>query len=132
MEQLKEILDQYKIPYKVAVDEPNQFRPISQKVADIMKECGAAILIFTADEELRGLEGDTIWRPSENVVYELGAASVLYGKKIIVFKEAAVHFPSNFRDIGYISFDKDQLAAKVNDLFREFIAFGLIKVTVNV
>lgn len=132
LDQLKQILDEYKIPYKVAVQEPNRFRPISQKVADIMKECGAAILIFTADEEFRDAQGNSIWKPSENVVYELGAASVLYGGKIIIFKEEAVHFPSNFRDIGYIGFEKDALSAKVNDLFKELISFGLIKVTVGV
>lgn len=131
MDQLKQILDQYKIPYKVAVQEPNTFRPISQKVADTMQECGAAILIFTADEEFRDAAGNTIWRPSENVVYELGASSVLYGGRIIIFKETGVRFPTNFRDIGYIEFDKDNLAAKTNELFKELIAFGLIIVTIG-
>lgn len=131
LNQLKGILDQYRIPYKVAVEEANEFRPISQKVADIMKSCGAAILVFTADEEFRTADGNTVWRPSENVVYELGAASVLYGKRIIIFKEKDVHFPANFRDIGYIEFDRSALAAKTNELFKELIAFQLIKVTVG-
>lgn len=129
--QLKEILDQYRIPYKIAVDEANTFRPISQKVADTMKTCGAAILIFTADEEFRDASGSVVWRPSENVVHELGAASVLYGNRIIIFKEDSVNLASNFRDIGYISFEKDNLSAKTNELFRELIAFGLIKVVVG-
>lgn len=132
LEQLKQILDEYKIPYKVAVEEPNKFRPISQKVSETMHECGAAILIFTADEEFKDTEGNIIWRPSENVIYELGASSVLYGKKIIIFKEDSVHFPANFQDIGYISFQKDALSAKAIDLFRELISFGLIKVSVPV
>ena len=38
---------------------------------------------------------------------------------------------SNFRDIGYIEFEKDNLAAKVNELFRELIGFGLITVSVG-
>lgn len=131
LEQLKQILEQYHIPHKVAVDEPNRGRPISQKVAETMKECGAAILIFTADEELRGENGEVVWKPSDNVVYELGAASALYGGKIIVFKEEGVDFPANFRDIGYISFEKDALSNKTNELFKELIAFGLIRVTVG-
>ena len=131
MDQLKQILDQYKIPYKVAVQEPNTFRPISQKVAETMQECGAAILIFTADEEFRDVGSNVIWRPSENVIYELGASSVLYGGRIIIFKERGVRFPTNFRDIGYIEFEKDNLAAKTNELFKELIAFGLIRVTVG-
>ncbi len=130
--QLKAILDQYGIPYKVATEEANVFRPISEKVADTMHSCGAAILIFTADEEFRDVNTNVLWRPSENVIFELGAASALYGQRVIIFKEESVHFPSNFRDIGYIEFPKDSLSAKTNELFKELISFGLIKVTVGV
>lgn len=129
-EQLEKVLNQFKIPYVVAVDEPNIGRPISQKVADIMKGCSAAILIFTADEEYRNTEGETVWRPSENVTYELGAASVLYGNRIVIFKEEGLDLPTNFRDLGYITFEKDQLAAKGLDLIKELIGFGLVRVTV--
>jgi len=129
-EQLEKILTEYQLPFKVATDEANRGRPISQKVADTMHECGAAILIFTADEEFKDKEGETVYRPSENVVFELGAASVLYGSRIIIFRDSRVQFPTNFRDIGYITFDPGQLAAKVNELFRELIGFGLIKVSV--
>ena len=53
-------------------------------------------------------------------------------KTTISFKEDTVDFPANFRDIGYISFEKDALSSKVNELFRELISFGLIKVSVGV
>jgi len=130
LEQLEKFLIEYKIPNKVVVDEPNKGRPISQKVADSMNECGAAIIIFTADEEFKDLNGQTIFRPSENAIFELGAASALYGSRVIIFKEAGVTFPTNFRDIGYIEFEKNRLDAKVSELFRELIAFKLITVTV--
>jgi predicted nucleotide-binding protein len=86
--------------------------------------------IFTADEEFTDKDGNVIYRPSENVVFELGAASVLYGSRIIIFRDSRVEFPSNFSEIGYITFDANQLSAKVNDLFRELIGFGLIKISV--
>ena len=54
----------------------------------------------------------------------------MYGRRIIIFKEASVTFPSNFRDIGYIQFEKDALDAKGVDLFRELIAFNIIQVSV--
>lgn len=131
LQQLEKFLTEYKIPHKVAIDEPNRGRPISQKVADLMNECGAAILIFTADEQFQNASEATIWRPSENVVFELGAAGALYGSRIVIFKEKGVDFPSNFRDIGYIEFEKDKLDAKVGELFRELIAFGLITLSVG-
>jgi hypothetical protein len=129
-EQLEKILTEYRLPFRVAEDEASRGRPISQKVADVMHECGAAILIFTADEEFRDKDGNTVYRPSENVVHELGAASVLYGSRIIIFRDSRVQLPTNFRDIGYITFEPNQLGAKVNELFRELIGFGLIKISV--
>jgi predicted nucleotide-binding protein len=130
LQQLEKFLSEYKIPYKVVVDEANKGRPISQKVAESMNECGAAIIIFTADEEFKDLNGQTIFRPSENAIFELGAASALYGSRVVIFKETGVTFPTNFRDIGYIEFDKDRLEAKASELFRELIAFKLITVSV--
>jgi len=129
LEQLKKILDQFRIPYKVAVEEPNLGRPIGGKVRDIMKSCNCAILIFSADEEFKDKDGNTIWRPSENVVYELGATAFLYDNRIVIMREEGVAFPTNFRDIGYISFEKEQLDAKALDILKELIGFGIVKVS---
>jgi predicted nucleotide-binding protein len=129
LEQLKKILEQFKIPYKLAVEEPNLGRPISVKVKETMESCNCAILIFTADEELKDKDGNTIWRPSENVVFELGAAGFLYENRIVIMKEDIVQFPSNFKDIGYISFQKDQLEAKAMEILKELIGFEIVKVS---
>ena len=129
LDQLKQILDQFKIPYKVAVDEPNLGRPIGEKVRHTMGECNCAILIFTADEEFQDKEGNTIWRPSENVVYELGASGYLYGNRVVILKEESVEFPSNFKDLGYISFAKDALGAQSMDVIKELIGFGIVKIS---
>ncbi|MGE0406603.1 MAG: TIR domain-containing protein [Candidatus Korobacteraceae bacterium] len=129
LDQLKRILDQFKIPFRVATDEPNLGRPIGSKVREIMESCNCAILIFTADEEFKNAQGDPVWRPSENVVFELGASGYLYGNRIVIMKEEGVDFPTNFRDLGYISFSKDQLEAKAMEILRELIGFGIVKVS---
>jgi predicted nucleotide-binding protein len=129
LEQLKKILDQFRVPYRVAIDEPNLGRPIGAKVKETMEACNCAVLIFTADEQFQKLDGSTIWRPSENVVYELGASGYLYSNRIVIVKEDSVEFPANFRDLGYISFEKDNLEAKSMDVLRELIGFGIIKIT---
>jgi len=129
VEQVKRILDQFKIPYKVAVEEPNLGRPISGKVREVMESCNCAVLIFTADEEFKDKDGNTIWRPSENVVYELGATGYLYDNRIVIIKEENVHSPSNFRDIGYISFEKDNLEARTMDILKELIGFGIVRIS---
>lgn len=131
MEQLVKILNEYGIPHKEAVDEANRARPIPQKVADTMRECGAAILVFTADKEYFDKDGNSIWRPSENVSHELGAASVLYGERIVVFKERGIELPSNFSSVGYIEFEKDKLSDKGIELFRELVSMKILSISVG-
>ena len=128
LEQLEKVLKSFGIPYKVAVDEPQMARPISTKVAETMRQCHSAILIFTADEELQTATGETVHRPSENVVHELGAASILYENRIVIFKEEGLNLATNFADIGYIPFEKDRLDAKGAELIKELIALRLVKV----
>ena len=129
LEQLQKILNKFNVPFKVAVEEPNKGRPVSAKVAELMKGCTSGIFIFTADEETQDKDGNTLFRPSDNVVYELGAASVLYGNKIVIFKEDCVSFASDFSDIGYIPFEKDKLDMKAADLMLELIELGFMQLT---
>lgn len=130
-DQLVQLLNEYRIPHKVAEDEANRGRPIPKKVKDIMQECGAAILIFTADEEYHDGNGDSIWKPSDNIVHELGASSILYDDRIIVFKDERVSLASNFESIGFIEFSEGHLDAKANELLRELIAFKILTLSVN-
>jgi hypothetical protein len=81
LQQLQALLTAFQIPHKVVIDEANLGRPISQKVRDTIEECGSAILIFTRDEQFSDKDGKEIWRPSENVVYELGTTSYVYGDR---------------------------------------------------
>jgi predicted nucleotide-binding protein len=130
LDQLMKMLGEYKIPAKLAEDEPNRGRPISEKVADTMRECGAGIIVFTPDVELQDKDGNPVWMPSDNVVHELGAASMEYGKRIVIFREERVTLASNYSDIGHIVFKEGELNAKAIELFRELVDFGLIQFTV--
>ena len=96
-----------------------------------MDQCGAAILIFSADVEYFDKDGNSIWRPSENVDHELGAAAVMYDDRVILFKEESISLASNFSGIGYIPFEKDKLDAKTNELLRELIGLKILKVSVD-
>jgi len=129
LEKLEKILAQFQIPYKVADAEPNLGRPIPSKVKEIMQGCGSAILIFTKDKKFLDEDGNEIWRPSENVVHELGAASYAYEDRVVIFKEQGIKLPANFSSVGYIEFEEDGIDAKTADLLRELIGFGLVKIT---
>jgi hypothetical protein len=39
-----------------------------------------------------------------------------------------VNFPSDFSDLGYITFHGDEVASKALDLLRELVALGLVRV----
>lgn len=135
VEQLKALLTDLGVPFKVVKDEAHAGRPISAKVAQAMRDdCSSAICIFSADEKFyRTGEDNTyieVWRPSENAIYELGAASVLYGSKIILFKEDRVTLPSDFSDIGHITFSSDGIVSHMAELLKELRAHGIIQVVV--
>lgn len=126
--QLQAFLRDLDVPYVVAEEEANAGRPISQKIADLMRACSAGIFIFSGDEEITNASGTTVRRPRPNVVYELGAASFQYGQRIVVFKEHGVEFPTDFRDLGYIEYEKGRLEAKSMELLRELIKLKAVRV----
>ena len=128
LQQLKAILTQFHVPFQVAIDEPHKGRAISEKVAEIMKKCTSGIFIFTADEETVDNEGKKVLRPSDNVVFELGAGTVLYETNIIIFREEGVEFGSDFTEYGRYTFEKDKLDAKALDLMKELISQGFLQV----
>ena len=129
LNKIEKLLTGFKIPYKVAQEEPNLGRPIPIKVRETMLECGSAILIFTKDVLFYTEDGKEVWRPSENVVHELGASSLLYEDRIVIFKEKGLDLASNFSSIGYIEFDENAIEAKTAELLSELIGFGLVKIT---
>ena len=121
LEQLKNILNQFKVPYQVAIEEPHKGRVISDKVIQLMRQCTSGIFIFTGDEETKDVEGKTILRLSDNVIFELGAGIMQYGDKIVIFREEGISFGSDFTSYGHITFEKDKLDAKGLDLVKELI-----------
>ena len=92
-----------------------------------MQESSGGLFIFSGDEQLQTPDGKTEKRPRLNVVFELGAASLLYGKRIVIFKEEGVAFPSDFSDLGYIPYEKGQLNTKSLDLLKELIKLGAVQ-----
>lgn len=126
---VEDILKSFNIPYKTAISEASLGQPIPTKVKNVMRECGSAILIFTKDEKFLDAEGAEVWRPSENVVYELGAASLAYDDRVVIFMEEGLTFPANFESIGHIPFEANRVEAKAMDLIKELIGFKLLNVT---
>ena len=94
-----------------------------------MQKCSAAIFIASADDNYTDSKGNPVKRTRQNVVYELGAASFLYGKRIVIFKEAGVEFPTDFSDLGYIEYERGRLSDKFADLLKELVQLEAVKIT---
>jgi len=58
----------------------------------------------------------------------LGAGSMIWGKKIIILKEEGVDCASDYQDLGYITFQEGHLSSIGMQLFMELIAFDFIKI----
>ncbi len=129
LEKLEKVLKEFNVPYKVAISEPNLGRPIPVKVKNLMAQCGSAILVFTKDELFRDADGNEVWRPSENVVFELGAASYAYEDRVVILKEKGLEFPSGYGNVGNIEFEEDRIESKAVDLLKELIGFKLLKLS---
>ncbi len=124
--EVEEMLTIMGLEPKVAIREPNLARPVSDKVRTAMKDCSAAVFIFTPDETLTDDQGKRVYKPSENVLHELGAASVLYDDKVVILKEKSIGLPSNISGLAHIPFDGENVKATFMDLYKELKAFGLL------
>jgi hypothetical protein len=63
------------------------------------------------------------------MLYELGAASFLYGDRIIILQESSLEPALKFRDIAYISFTRDKLEDRSLDLIKQLLKLGIVKMS---
>ena len=105
VEQVKDVLDLYDIPYDVAVEEETTAIPVPQKVLVAMRRCAAAIMIVSADDDKAAAAG-TI---NNNVLIEIGAAFVLYDQKVVLLWDKRLKVPSNLQGLYRTEFEGTQL-----------------------
>ena len=62
-----------------------------------MRQCNSAILIFTRDEKFYDEDKNEIWKPSDNVIHELGASSYAYEDQVVIFKGERTELAHQFQ-----------------------------------
>jgi predicted nucleotide-binding protein len=97
VEQLKVMLDLNNLEYEVAVEEETSAIPVSEKVFNAMHNCNAAVITVTADETEKRANGE--YGVNQNVLIEIGAAFVLYQKRVILVWDKNVEVPSNLQGL---------------------------------
>ena len=123
---VRSALDRFDIPYATAENDSDDAQSIPLKVSDEMRNCTAGILVFgrtgSEDDDTRTAEAD--------MLYQLGAASVLYGDRIVILKESGLELAEPFRGIRSVNFEKETPEQSGLALLFELHRAGLIKVTV--
>ncbi len=106
--QVETMLDLADIRSEVAEKEETTAIPVPQKVFDAMRSCRAGIITVTADEGRRNDDGT--YTINENVLIEIGAAFVLYDKRVVLVWDRRLPVPSNLQGLYRCEFEGDELS----------------------
>ena len=95
--------------YEVVVEQESTAIPVPQEFLDAMrKPCNAAVICVTADSE--GEREDGSYGINANVLIEIGAALVLYEKRVALVWDRRVSVPSNLQGLYRCEFEGSELS----------------------
>lgn len=108
VDQMKTMLELANLKYEVAVEEEAPAIPVSEKVLGAMRRCTSAVICVTADAESR--REDNTFAINENVLIEIGAAFVLYDRRVVLVWDRRLPVPSNLVGLYRCEFEGDELS----------------------
>ena len=83
--------------------------PVPEKVIKDMHLCQAGIIIVSADEQVTDADGKVAFKINDNVLIEIGAATVLYTQKVILLWDTRIPVPSNLQGLYRLQYEGDSL-----------------------
>lgn len=107
VDQVKTMLELADLSYEVVVEEESTAIPVSEKVFTAMQNCTSAVICVTADPDME--QEDGCYGINQNVLIEIGAAFVLYKKKVVLIWDRRINIPSNLQGIYRCEFEGDEL-----------------------
>lgn len=124
---VRSVLDDFGIPYGVAQVVAGGPRPVPAQVAEEMRSCAAGILVL----------GDTSSRAAgeglaniEHMLYLVGAASALYGDKLVVLRQADLELAYGLESVPTVAFDGHNPEAAGLAVLRALHRAGVLKLGV--
>ena len=97
----------------VSVEQSTVSQPVTQKVMNDMRSCGAAIIHVDNEQKLMD-PSDTskeVIVLNSNVLIEIGAAMALFGERYILLVREGVKLPSNLQGLYEVRYSGDKLDA---------------------
>ena len=118
------LLDQFQVPSSSSELSSQEGQPISEQVAREMKSCTAAVFIIDA-----GLASDIHenLEASQSFLFHMGAASVLYREKVLLYVDAASGRPG-YEAFTTVKFDSTKIEDSGMDLVLALNRAGIIRV----
>lgn len=107
VEQVETMLGLADIKSEVAVKEEAAAIPVPDKVFNAMKKCHAAIIVVAVEEARKDVSGN--YTINENVLIEIGAAFVLYDRRVVLLWDRRLPVPSNLQGLYRCEFEGDDL-----------------------
>ena len=109
---------------------PHLGRPLPEKFEEISTECGFAVFILSADDELAyRSDGKKVKRARQNVILETGYFWAALGRRghvaFLVEKDPEMELPSDIQGIAWIPITADLAETKLK-LHKELKAAGLV------
>lgn len=92
----------------VAEKEETAAIPVPDKVFTAMRKCQSGIIVVTAEEGLKDSSGN--YSLNENVLIEIGAAFVLYDRRVVLLWDKRLPVPSNLQGLYRCEFQGSELS----------------------
>ncbi len=108
VEQMKTMLELADLDYEVVVESESTAIPVPEKVFNSMRHCTAAVICVSADEIDKKDNGG--YGINQNVLIEIGAAFVLYDKKVVLVWDKRIDVPSNLQGLYRCEFEGNELS----------------------
>lgn len=106
---IRELLKFGQLEAVVSVEKSTVSQPVTQKVMNDMRSCGAAIIHVDSERKLIDPETREQFALNENVLIEIGAAMALYGERYILLVKEGVKLPSNLQGLFEVRYSGEKL-----------------------
>jgi len=108
VDQVQTMLGIADIQSEIAVKEETSAIPVPEKVFSAMRRCSAGIIVVSVDETHKDKEGK--YTINENVLIEIGAAFVLYDRRVVLVWDKRLSVPSNLQGLYRCEFEGNELS----------------------
>ena len=121
VEPIKKLLQFGELEAIVSVEKQSVSQPVTDKVMNDMRECGAAIIHVEDEMKLIDSEAKECVVLNPNVLIEIGAALALYGRRFILLVKDGVKLPSNLQGLYEVRYSGESLDGTVTIKLLEAI-----------